>query len=170
MGKLGVRIAAVAFLCLLSFPHPRAEGYDAAIKARLIIKTEVTGNGDKIKYPAFTHPEVSALEVDIAPGAETGWHKHPVPVYAYVLAGRLRVDMEGGQSLTFGPGDAIIEVVDTWHNGRNIGCVPVRLAVFYLGGKGVPNVVKSSAPLGVNSPAPVDDCSPPELHTEPVFR
>ncbi|OQA34626.1 MAG: Cupin domain protein [Betaproteobacteria bacterium ADurb.Bin341] len=151
---------ALALLCLLPFSSPCAADYAAAVKARLITKAEATGNGDKIRYPAFAHPEVSALEVDIAPGGETGWHKHPVPVYAYVLAGRLRVDLEGGQSLTFGPGDAIIEVVDTWHNGRNIGCVPVRLAVFYLGGKDVPNVVVSPTPLGVNAPVPVDNCTP----------
>jgi len=140
--------------------HPCAADYDAAVKARLITKAELTGNGDKIRYPTFAHPEVSALEVDIAPGGETGWHKHPVPVYAYVLAGRLRVEIEGGRSLTFGAGDAIIEVVDTWHNGRNIGCIPVRLAVFYLGGKEVPNVVISPMPLEVNAPAPDGNCTP----------
>lgn len=150
----------MVFLCLLSFFPLQASGYDAAVKARLITKAETTGNGEKIRYPAFADPEVSALEVDIAPGGETGWHKHPVPVYAYVLSGYLRVDMEGGKSLTFNPGDAIIEVVDTWHNGKNIGCVPVRLAVFYLGGKDVPNVVNSPTSLAVNAPAPVDNCTP----------
>ena len=149
---------AQALVCLLPFSCLWAADYDAAVKARLITQTEVTGNGDKIKYPAFASPEVSALEVDIAVGAETGWHQHPVPVYGYVLAGRLRVDMEGGKSLTFKPGDAIIEVVDAWHNGRNVGCEPVRLAVFYLGGKDVPNVVKSPNDLGKSSAAALEKC------------
>ncbi|MBS1197926.1 MAG: Cupin 2 conserved barrel domain protein [Proteobacteria bacterium] len=147
-------------LCLLPFSPLCAADYDAAVKARLITKAEVTGNGDKIRYPVVNNPEVSALEVEIAPGAETGWHKHPVSVYAYVLAGRLRVEMEGGKSLTFTPGDAIIEVVDAWHNGTNIGCEPVRLAVFYLGGKDVPNVVKSPKDMGPISPVPVESCLP----------
>lgn len=68
--------------------------------------------------------------------------------------------MEGGKSLSFKPSDAIIEVVNAWHNGRNIGCEPVRLAVFYLGGKDVANVVKSPNDLSTNSPAPVENCSP----------
>lgn len=152
---------ALALVCLLPSSSLWAADYDAAVTARLITKTDVTGNGDQIKYPAFGNPEVSALEVDIAVGAETGWHKHPVPVYGYVLAGRLRVDMEGGKSLTFNPGEAIIEVVDAWHNGRNVGCDPVRLAVFYLGGKDVPNVVKSPSAMGPSSAAAVEKCPAP---------
>lgn len=145
----------LGFLLLSSL---QAAEYDAAVTARLITKAENTGNGDKIRYPAFNNPEVSALEVVVARGAETGWHKHPVPVYAYVLSGTLMVDIEGKQSLTFNPGDAIIEVVDTWHNGRNVGCEPVRLAVFYLGGKDIPNVEKSPQHLGYITPAPALNC------------
>lgn len=138
--------AAVLASFLLASPSFGAE-YDGGVKARVITQSGVTGNGDAIRYPDFAQPEVTALEVDIAPRAATGWHKHPVPVYGYVVSGRLEVDMEGGKSLSFKPGDAIIEVVDTWHNGRNAGCEPVRLAVFYLGGKGVANVLKSPAEL-----------------------
>lgn len=75
-----------------------------------------------------------------------------------MVSGHLDVDMEGGKSLSFQPGDAIIEVVDAWHNGRNAGCEPVRLAVFYLGGKGVANVLKSPTELG---PAAVPPLCPP---------
>ena len=149
---------SMALLGLFFISGLQAAEYGTAVTSRLITKAENTSNGDKIKYPAFSNPEVSALEVDIAPGAETGWHKHPVPVYAYVLAGKLLVDIEGGKSQTFKPGDAIIEVVDAWHNGRNISCEPVRLAVFYLGGKDVANVAKSPKHLGQNSPTPVLDC------------
>lgn len=146
----------LAALLFLSGAH--AADYDVAVTSRLITKTGRTSNGAPIRYPDFAQPEISALEVTIAGGAETGWHKHAVPVYAYVLSGTLRVDIEGGQSQTFKPGDAIIEVVNTWHNGRNIGCEPVRLAVFYLGGKEVANVEKSAQPLAHPMPAPVLNC------------
>jgi hypothetical protein len=33
-------------------------------------------------------------------------------------------------------GDALAEVVNTTHNGRNVGDVPVRLVVFYAGAAG----------------------------------
>jgi len=36
----------------------------------------------------------------------------------------------------------IIEVVNTVHNGKNMGTEPVKLAVFYLGAEGTPNVIK----------------------------
>lgn len=82
------------------------------------------------------------MTVELLPGSETGWHKHPVPVYAYVISGKLTVEIEGGKQLSFDAGEAIIEVVNTLHNGKNIGNEPVKLAVFYLGDEGTPNVIK----------------------------
>jgi quercetin dioxygenase-like cupin family protein len=67
-------------------------------------------------------------------------------VYAYVLAGTLEVALENGQVLTYKSGDAIIEVVDTLHNGRYREADPVRLVVFYVGIQGSPNVVKPVSP------------------------
>lgn len=83
------------------------------------------------------------MTVNLMPGAETGWHKHPVPVYAYVVSGHLSVELEDGKQCSFDTGDAIVEVVDTWHNGRNNGKTPVSLAVFYLGVEGLSNVIRS---------------------------
>ena len=85
------------------------------------------------------------MTVVLAPGAETGWHKHPVPVYAYVVSGTLSVELADGQRLTYPQGDAVIEVVNTLHNGKNNGTEPVKLAVFYLGAEGTANVVKPEA-------------------------
>ena len=117
-------------------------GYSTGVTANVLTKTSVTGDGQKIIYPQTDKAEVTAMTVDIAPGAETGWHKHPMPVYAYVISGNLTVELEGGQRLSYGTGDAIIEVVNTMHNGKNSGTETVKLAVFYLGAKGVPNVIK----------------------------
>ena len=60
----------------------------------MLKKTSVTGNGQKITYPLTDKAEVTAMIVDLPPGAETGWHKHPVPVYAYVISGNLTVELE----------------------------------------------------------------------------
>jgi quercetin dioxygenase-like cupin family protein len=94
------------------------------------------------------------MTVDLASGAETGWHSHPIPVYAYVLSGVLDVELEDGQVITYRSGDAIIEVVNTLHNGRSQGPDPVRLAVFYTGVVGIPNVIKPAATSPVTSPPP----------------
>lgn len=116
--------------------------YNAGVASRLLTRTGVTSSGQKIAYPVTDKAEVTALLVDLAPAAETGWHKHPVPVYAFVLSGQLLIEIEGGQTLQFKAGDAIVEMVDTFHNGRNIGIEPVRLVVFYTGIQGEANVIR----------------------------
>lgn len=121
-----------------------AAGYSSGVTAKVLKKTTVTGDGQKITYPKTDNAEVTAMTVDIAPGAETGWHKHPIPVYASVLSGHLTVEMEGGQRSSYGTGDAIIEVVNTLHNGKNNGADPVQLVVFYLGAEGTPNVIRAA--------------------------
>lgn len=135
-----------ACLCLLALflfvPSPFAADYGSGVTATVLKKTTVTAGGQKIAYPRTDRAEVTAMTVELTPGAETGWHKHPVPVYAYVLSGNLTVELEDGKTLSFAPGDAIIEVVDTLHNGRNRGTGPVKLAVFYLGIEGAGNVIR----------------------------
>jgi len=133
----------IACLCLtLIAPAAFAADYSSGVLAKVLLKTSVTGNGQKIAYPLTDNAEVTAMTVELAPGSETGWHKHPIPVYAYVISGRLSVELEDGSLLSFGAGEAVIEVVDTLHDGRNMGTEPVKLAVFYLGAKGTPNVIK----------------------------
>lgn len=126
----------------LAVSSASATDYSSGVTAKVLRKTTVTGNGEKITYPATDKAEVTAMTVKLAPGAETGWHKHPIPVYAYVISGTLSVKLEDGKQYTFGAGDAIIEVVNTLHNGKNRGSEPVELAVFYLGAEGTANVIK----------------------------
>jgi len=127
-------------LCLASVAY--GGDYVGTVKAKKILVTTTAGNGQKHMYLKTEHPEVTALTVEIPPGAETGWHVHTVPVYAYVLAGDLTVEIAGSRALTFKPGDAIVEVQNLAHNGRNLGKDTVKLAVFYTGEEGRPNVTK----------------------------
>ncbi len=137
----------VLVICLLLAPSfLNADEYDGGVQAKVILKTATTGNGAPVAYLKTDQPEITALIVDIAPGAQTGWHKHSVPVYAYVVSGFLTVDIEGNISRQFNPGDVIVEVMNTRHNGVNKGSFPVKLIVFYTGAKDVPNVIKTDAP------------------------
>ena len=135
-----------ACLCLIGLflitPATFAADYSSGVKVKVLAKTSITGNGQKITYPLTDKAEVTAMTVDLAPGAETGWHKHPVPVYAYVVSGNLSVELEDGKVLSFVAGEAVIEVVNVMHNGKNRGTEPVKLAVFYLGAEGTSNVIK----------------------------
>lgn len=119
-----------------------AAGYNSRVTSKLLTQTRVTASGQRIAYPVTDKAEVTALTVELAPGAETGWHKHTIPVYGYVLAGTIEVELEGGKTVQYKAGDAIIEVVNLYHNGRNKGAVPVSLVVFYTGVQGKQNVIR----------------------------
>jgi len=132
-------------LVIMPFPA-RAADYDAGVQGKVILQTETMSNGEPIQYPDADHPKVTVMTIDIAPGAQTGWHSHPIPVYAYVISGHLTVYMEGGKTAEFKEGDALVEVIKLKHNGINNGKIPVKLVAFYLGAKGIPNVMKADKP------------------------
>lgn len=137
----------VLVICLLLTPSfINAGEYEGGVQAKVILKTNTTGNGAPITYLKTDRPEITAMTVDIAPGAQTGWHSHSVPVYAYVMSGCLTVNIEGNISRKFNAGDVIIEVVNARHNGINNGKDPVKLIVFYTGAEDIPSVVRTAAP------------------------
>jgi quercetin dioxygenase-like cupin family protein len=118
-----------------------AEEY-AQASVQKLVDTSVNYAGLPLKYPVSGKPEVTALIVTIPVGCSTGWHLHPVPVYAYMLEGELLIRTETGLQKLFRKGDAIVEVMNLKHNGLNSGQTNARLVVFYTGIEGVPNVIK----------------------------
>jgi quercetin dioxygenase-like cupin family protein len=135
-------IALFLILVLNSAAH--AEEY-RNVEVQKLITSSTSSNGDPLTYLRTDQPEVTALVVHFPPGGSTGWHKHPVPVYAYVLEGELTVELKDGRAFVFKKGDAILEVMNTLHNGYNYGSDPVSLVVFYTGAVGVPNVVREKS-------------------------
>jgi quercetin dioxygenase-like cupin family protein len=75
-------------------------------------------------------------KITFPPGSSTGWHKHDIPVFAYVLEGELTVELENGKIIQFKQGAAFAEVHDTWHNGKNNGTENLVLIAIYMGEKG----------------------------------
>jgi quercetin dioxygenase-like cupin family protein len=128
------------------FSFASADEYSGGVQARVILKTKNMSNGQPIAYLKMDKPEVTVMTVELPPGTETGWHTHPVPVYAYVLSGSLTVELEGKKISIFQAGDAIIEVVNAHHCGKNTGSVPVKLVVFYTGAENLSNVTRTVAP------------------------
>ena len=109
----------------------------APVSAKTLLQTLSSWDGKGLSYPSGT-PQVTALEIVVAPGAQTGWHHHPVPSLAYILEGELEVSLRDGTQRRLTAGQAVAEVVNTVHNGRNPGSVNTRLVVFYLGVVGQP--------------------------------
>lgn len=119
----------------------RAEDYAQASVEKLLV-TSINYAGQPLAFPLNGKPEVTALVVHLPPGSSTGWHKHPVPVYAYMLEGEMTIRTENGVEKRFMKGEPIIEVVNLLHNGTCTGKSTASLVVFYTGVEGVPNVIK----------------------------
>ena len=108
-----------------------------AVKVTPLLKMRTSWDGKPIVFPAG-QAEVTALIVEIAADAQTGWHEHPVPSFAYVLEGSLEVKRKTGEIAVLHAGDVLPEVVNTFHNGRSLEGKPVRLMVIYAGAVGTP--------------------------------
>ncbi|MGH8185522.1 MAG: cupin domain-containing protein [Steroidobacteraceae bacterium] len=109
----------------------------AVVKVKEVLKTSTTWNGAPIKYPEGK-PEITGLIIEVAPGGETSWHEHPFPSVGMVLEGTLEVTLTDGKKKLIKSGEALAEVINTAHNGRNIGTGPLKLLVFYSGAVGKP--------------------------------
>ena len=107
-----------------------------------ILQSGATVAGVAIAYPKTDSAEVTALRVEVGPGRETGRHMHPFPTFVYVLEGAINVEMEGGAARSYKAGDSFLEVVNTWHNGRNNGAAPAKLLVVFVGVHGKPGLVR----------------------------
>jgi len=104
----------------------------AAVKVTPLLKTTESWDGKPIEYPTG-QAQITGLVVEIAVGGETGWHEHPVPSFGVILQGILEITQQNGQKKRVQAGDGLAEVVNTLHNGKNVGDVPVKIAVFYTG-------------------------------------
>ncbi len=123
-----------------------ADGYNEGVRAEVLLKATTTSNGQRLQYLKTDKAEVTAMRVTIAPGRETGWHLHVIPVYAYVISGTLTVVMADGKHYDFQEGQVVMEVFNYPHNGINKGDKPVQLIVFYTGAEDIPLVRKLSPP------------------------
>jgi len=122
--------------------EPPLSEYNRAVHAVPLLSTTTTASGQLIEYPKTDKPLVTMLMVEIPPGAETGWHKHPVPCYAYILSGSVTVELENGINYTLHAGQAFAETVNMMHNGKNTGTDPVKILMTATGEQKVPIVIR----------------------------
>ncbi len=94
-----------------------------------VLKTSTTVLGQAIEYTKTDAPEVVSVMQVFQPGGETGWHYHVHSSHIYVLEGTLGLDMLDGTKKEFKTGEAYMESVNVWHNGKNIGKGPLKLLV-----------------------------------------
>ncbi|RFC36572.1 MAG: Cupin domain protein [Candidatus Nitrotoga sp. LAW] len=131
----------IILLAVVCQPTALALETSAAVQASVILKADTSWDGKPIIYPEGK-PEITGFIIEIAPGGETGWHLHPVASFGLVLEGELEVQLKSGALKRLKAGEALAEVINTPHNGRNLGSFPVKLVVFYAGAIGQKLTVK----------------------------
>ena len=110
-------------------------------KVTIVNRATTTVTGQPLGRPS-RHWEVVMSVTDLPADGVLPMHKHPWPRYAYVERGRLSVSYEAARiTREFGPGDAVVEAIDQWHEGRVVGTEPVRLIVLDQVPRGATNVV-----------------------------
>jgi len=124
-------LSFICTFCIQGFAQ-----YQKEVFVETLLKTDTTAIGQKIDYPDLKNDEVTICKVTICPGKATGWHKHNIPVFAFVQQGILTVELENGKTNTFPTNSTFAEVVDTYHNGTNLGKEDVVLIAIYMGVKG----------------------------------
>lgn len=133
-------LLSLALLAAMALPLPArdeaAAEYSQAVRATTLLRTTTDVAGTPLVYPTGGPAEVSGLIVELPVGAETGWHRHTVPCFAYILSGTIAVEQKDGPTRTFRAGDAFAELVGLLHNGRTIGAEPARLVFFAAGIQG----------------------------------
>ena len=115
---------------------------DQDVKVTPVMKGDTTIGGQRIEYPKTEKAEMASVIIEIQPGRESGRHMHPVPTYVHVLEGTLTVEFEDGSRQQFEAGKGFLEVVNTWHNGKNLGEVPLKFLVVFAGEQGKPNLIR----------------------------
>ena len=124
-------------------PAPPAQA-DPGVRA--VLSTGSTVTGQPIRYPSGAPAHITAVEITLQPGQQTGWHTHPVPLFGYILEGELTVDYGARGRRIFRKGDGLAEAMDEAHNGYNAGREPVKILAVFIGTQGVPDTVAASPP------------------------
>jgi quercetin dioxygenase-like cupin family protein len=133
---------ALGLMLIALFMAPLARALDdTSVEILPVLSTSVTSSGQKIVLPQ-KDARISVSLYDVAAGAVLPEHKHPFPRYGYVLSGTLQVtNTETGKIEDYKPGDFIVESVDQWHKGANIGREPLKLLVIDMTEGEVANTV-----------------------------
>ncbi len=112
------------------------------IQVDVLAKSDLSWEGSPLPSYTTATPEITILRIKIPPGMQLPLHEHPVINAGVLLRGELTVITEQNEILYLKAGDAIVEVVDKWHYGRNDGNEPAEIIVFYAGGREQPITIK----------------------------
>lgn len=132
----------VMMACLLVFLAGTGLARQEGVQVRELVRTERSWDGNLLPPYPQGQPEIHILSITVMPGEKLDTHRHPVINAGVLLRGHLRVLTLDGRTLDLKAGEAIVEVVDTWHWGEALGEEPAHIIVFYAGQSDTPVTVK----------------------------
>lgn len=109
-----------------------------SVVVEILEKSSQSWDGTYLPSYPTGQPEITIAKITLPPKYRLPVHKHPVPLGGIVLEGSITVTREDGVKKVFNAGDAVIELVNTWHFGMNEGDIPTVLLAFYVGTKDKP--------------------------------
>lgn len=132
--------AAMLLVLSVGSAQAREEKEKGYYPVQELLVTGKTVVGEEIRYPTTGAPKITVAVVTVPPGAPAAFHRHPVPLVAYILEGELTVDYGVKGIKTFRAGDALVEAMDVPHRGTNLTNSIVKLLAVYIGAEGSTNV------------------------------
>lgn len=133
-------------LCISLFLTSYVSAQEAnPVEVNVLSKTSQSWDGKVLPDWINGKPEITIVKIKIPPGAQLPLHKHPVINAGVLLSGELTVITSDNKILKLKAGEAIVEVVDTWHYGKNEGSTPAEIIVFYAGTAGTPISIKKQS-------------------------
>lgn len=117
---------------------------ERSVKVEVLAKTGSSWDGAALPDYSKAAPEVTILRITVPAKMELPLHRHPVINAGVLLKGELTVVTEDQKILHLKAGDSIVEVVNTWHYGKNEGEEPAEIIVFYAGIQDTPVTVKET--------------------------
>lgn len=124
--------------------QPAPSSAYVSAEVRTVLSTGTTAIGETVRYPSGAPAQITAVEITLEPGQQTGWHTHPVPLFGYIVEGELTVDYGTNGQRTYSKGDGLVEAMNEAHNGRNSGTSPVKILAVFIGVEGVPGSAPAS--------------------------
>jgi quercetin dioxygenase-like cupin family protein len=124
-------------------PTADEQALPKGFKTTPVLKSVETASNMKIAYAKSGQAEVVSVIGELEPGGRTSRHQHPVPVFVYVLDGRLTVQADGGPAREYRTGKAFLEDINHWHQAFNKGTTPVKILVVFMGEEGKPTSINA---------------------------
>lgn len=122
-----------------------APQYSNEVRTVQLVQSTETWDGQPLPAYPSGQPEITILHITIPPQYTLPMHMHPVINAGVLIKGQLTVTTQDGHVLHMRANDPIVEVVNTWHYGKNEGNEPAEILVFYAGTKDDPITIKKPA-------------------------